>query len=471
LSNPVSVPLNVRELPDSLCAKTATQLGTLLRAFEITAEDLIAAHLDRIDVVNSQVNALVTVNADAAIDRGRELDAMAAKGQFAGPLHGIPIAIKDIFPTAGLRTTYGSRVFADNVPTHDAIHVARLRNAGAIIIGKSNTAEFAYGAQTTNPLFGLTRNPFNLHKTVSGSSGGATASLAAGLSVLADGSDLGGSIRAPAGFAGVVGLRPTSRIVPLEGAALPFDGLNVPGPMGRSVSDVRLMLDAMAGASPLDPLSQGVLPDDDKPLSPDLDGLKLAWCMTPGGAPIHPDVAAALEPAYALLTGLGASVREADPAIGEMVAAQQVFRDWSARAELQELASNHHDDFGVEIQRTLSRANALTVSDLLNAEATRRRAWLKMLDFLKTHDMCVWPTNSQLAYSAEVDVASLELNETPTLVTPALGLPAISIPFGQTPDGITTGLQLIGPRYSDKRLLDVAQVLLDRARNNSSSLF
>ena len=447
----------------NLCAKSAVELAELLRAGELTAVQLVEAHLDRIGAVNRHVNALVTIDEAGALARARELDVIAKAGRFVGPVHGIPLVVKDTFPTAGLRTTYCSRPFADHVPKRDAVHVGRLRAAGAIIIGKTNASEFAYGAQTTNPLFGTSRNPYDLSRTVSGSSGGAAAALSAGLSVLADGSDLGGSIRAPAGFTGVVGLRPTSRIVPLEGSALPFDGLNVPGPMARTVGDARLMLKIMAGPSPEDPLSQGVALDWDRRPAVDLSGLRIAWCLTPSGTPVHPDIVATIEPARDLLQAAGGRVEDADPAIGEMTAAQQTFRDWSARLELGPIGRERRDELGLELQRTLKRADRLTQDDLAVAEGIRRRAWDRMCEFFERYDVMVWPTNCQPAYAADADVADFGLDETPVLATPALGLPVVSIPFGSTHDGLPVGLQLIGRRYADIDLLAVAEFLAHRS--------
>lgn len=448
-----TTPLLAREVPDSLCAQTASELAVLLRSRAISASEVLEAHLDRITAVNPKINALVTLDAEKAMDRARALDDQAAQGRFAGPLHGIPVAIKDIFATQGMRTTFGSRTMAGHVPEQDNIHVARLRAAGAIILGKTNTSEFAYGAQTTNPIFHVTRNPHDPTRTVSGSSGGAAAALAAGLTVLADGSDLGGSIRAPAGFAGVVGLRPTARVVPLQETARPFDNLNVPGPMARSLDDARMMLEVMAGASALDPWSQALAPA--KNLA--VQGLRVAWCLTPGGAPIAPGIAAALRPIRARLDELGAQIVDIDPGLGFMLEAQQVFRDWSARLEIGDGWKRDFDLYGPEMQRTLLRAEALTASDLARSDAARRKGWELMQAFFETYDICVWPTNSQPPYSADADVADLDLNETPTLVTPLLGIPALSVPVGLTSKGFPASIQFIGPRHSDRDILRIAQ--------------
>ncbi|WP_347268589.1 amidase [Paracoccus sp. (in: a-proteobacteria)] len=438
-----------------LCDLDATTLAGLLRARTVSAVEVVTAYLARIEAINPLINALVTVDAAGAMAQAHALDAMADVGHFAGPLHGLPVAVKDIFATANMRTTYGSRLFANHVPSHDAVHVARLRTAGAVIIGKSNTAEFAYGAQTTNPLFGTTRNPHDLQKTVSGSSGGAAAALAAGLVALADGSDLGGSIRAPAGFVGIAGLRPTSRLVPLAGTPMPFDGLNVPGPMARRVADLQLMLSVMAGPSDADPLSQGLAPLVDRRGLAALSGLRFAWCMRPAGTAINARILRALAPARDLLEVAGGSIRDADPDLGDMVVAQQTFRDWSARLGPGTLGQR--DKLGAEMQRTLTRADALCAEDLMRAEAIRARAWARVTAFFQDHDILVWPTNCQPPYGAEADTAKLGIDEAPILMTPALGLPALSIPFGVTEDGLPASLQFIGRRYSDRLLLDVGQ--------------
>ncbi|WP_291732409.1 amidase, partial [Leisingera sp. F5] len=237
-----------------ITALSAEDMTAKLRARDLSARDVLAAHKTQTEARESTVNAFVTLDWDAAEARAAELDAMAASGAFAGPLHGLPVAIKDCFETKGLRTTWGSRSFEAHVPDFDALHVARLRAAGAVITGKSNTPEFTFSGQTSNLVAGTTRNPLNPEKTVAGSSGGAAAALAAHMVALADGSDLGGSTRTPAAWCGVVGYRPTPGLIPYDPNPAPFDGLSVPGPMARTLRDLVLMLEAMQGNTPRQPL-------------------------------------------------------------------------------------------------------------------------------------------------------------------------------------------------------------------------
>lgn len=448
-----AIPLLASDVPDSPCALTATELAPLLRGRAISASVLVHAHLNRIAAIDPRINAVVTVDALTAMERAGELDRQAEQGKFAGPLHGIPVAIKDIFATQGLRTTSGSRTRANHVPKHDAIHVARLRAAGAIILGKTNTSEFAFGAQTTNPLFGVTRNPYDLTRTVSGSSGGSAAALAAGMAVLADGSDLGGSIRAPAGFTGIVGLRPTARVVPLGATALPFESLNTPGPMARSLDDAQLMLQVMAGASSRDPCSVDLTPARLRSIR----GLRVAWCLTPGSTPIDPRIAEVLETVRVRLEEKGAHVVDTDPDLGFMLDAQQTMRDWSALMEIGDGWRQNADDFGPELRRTLMRAEVLSATDLARANAARHEGWRRMQRVFEAYDVCVWPTNSQQPYSADADTGDLVLDETPTLVTPLLGLPALSAPVGLTSAGFPASVQFIGPRHSDLDLIRIAK--------------
>ena len=273
---------------DELCDWTARELVAALHRREISARDVVTAHLARIERINPHVNAIVTLTAERALADAARADERAARGGALEVLHGLPIAHKDLLDTAGIRTTYGSPFYRDHVPTEDALIVTRMRNAGAITIGKTNTPEFGAGSQTFNTLFGATRNPYDLTKTCGGSSGGAAVALACGMVPIADGSDMGGSLRNPAAFCNVVGLRPSPGRVPSPNEWSPFV---VAGPMARSVSDVALLLSVMAGYDPGSPLS--IAEDGARfraPLERNFKGVRVAWWDGLGGLPVEPEI-------------------------------------------------------------------------------------------------------------------------------------------------------------------------------------
>jgi amidase len=281
-----------------LCFTPATELARLIRAKQVSAVEAMQAHLGQIERVNPQVNAIVTLLPERALEGARAADAALARGEPVGPLHGLPIAHKDLVPTAGIRTTWGSPIYADHVPEVDALIVQRLRAAGAITIGKTNTPEFGAGSQTFNAVFGETRNPYDLSKTCGGSSGGAGAALACGMLPIADGSDLGGSLRNPGNFNNVVGLRPSPGRVPAWPTPLPWQPFSVLGPMARTVADVALLLSAIAGPDDRHPISiaePGV--GFRQPLGRDFHGVRVAWAPALGGLPVDPRVTAVLEAA------------------------------------------------------------------------------------------------------------------------------------------------------------------------------
>src|SRR6478672_10850744 len=238
----------------SICGLSAVELERLLRAGELSARDVVGAHVTQIERVNPTVNAIVTMVAEQAMQQARGADEALARGETVGPLHGLPIAHKDLQPTKGIRTTFGSPIYDDFVPTEDSLLVERLRSAGAIVVGKTNTPEFGAGSQTFNPVFGATLNPYDRARTCGGSSGGAAVALATHMLPIADGSDMGGSLRNPASFCGVVGLRPSPGRVPSWPVATAWSTLSVDGPMARTVADVALMLRAIAGPDPRSPV-------------------------------------------------------------------------------------------------------------------------------------------------------------------------------------------------------------------------
>ena len=271
---------------DELCLLPATEQASALRAGSCSARELVAAHLARIERIDPLVNAIVTRTPERALAAADEADRRRARGEDLPPLHGLPIAHKDLQDTAGVRTTYGSPSFRDHVPEADSLLVERLRGAGAIAVGKTNTPEWGAGSHTFNPVFGATCNPWDTTRSAGGSSGGAAVALACRLLPIADGSDLGGSLRNPAAWNGVLGLRPTPGLVPHWPTTAPWVPFAVDGPMARTAGDMALLLGAMAGPDPRAPLSQRApRADFAAPLAADLDGRRVAWSAALGGPP------------------------------------------------------------------------------------------------------------------------------------------------------------------------------------------
>src|SRR5436305_2642172 len=306
-----------------LCATPAVELARLIRTRVLSAAELLAAVLARIESVNPAINAIVTLAAEQAQATAAGLDARAARGDFAGPLHGLPIAVKDLAETAGIRTTYGSPVFASYVPSFDAPHVALLKRAGAVVIGKTNTPEFGAGSQTFNAVFGVTRNPYDPRLTPGGSSGGAAAAVATGMIPFADGSDLAASVRNPASFCGLVGLRTTPGLVPDD----PFDPLGVVGPIARTAPDAALLLAGMCGTDPGLPMARPDRPDDFLGLRPaPLRGLRVAWTFDLGALPVQADVLAVLAACRQSLEDAGCAATDAAPGLADADEVFQVLR-------------------------------------------------------------------------------------------------------------------------------------------------
>ena len=295
-----------------LCEMTAVELAGRLRKKEVSAREVMAAHLARIERVNPKVNAIVTLVAEQAMADAARADDTLARGGTLGVLHGLPVAHKDLVDTAGIRTTRGSPFYRDNVPSHDALIVTRIRAAGRDHVGKTNTPEFGAGSQTFNTVFGATRNPYDLTKTCGGSSGGAAAALACGMLPIADGSDTGGSLRNPAAFCNVVGLRPSPGRVASESTS--WSPLAVAGPMARTVADVALFLSAIAGLDPRCPLS--IQEDGARfraPLEKNLKGVRVAWWRGLGGIPFEPEIRRVVDGNRKVFEDLGCVVEEAEP--------------------------------------------------------------------------------------------------------------------------------------------------------------
>jgi amidase len=438
-----------------LWQRSAVELQGMLARREVSAVDVQSSFLERIEQVNPAVNAIVTLVPERALADAAELD---RERTLRGPLHGLPIAIKDLVDTAGIRTTYGSPLYRDHMPTADAALVRRLRAAGAILIGKTNTPEFGAGSQTFNPVFGATRNPYDLERTAGGSSGGAAAAVAMGMLPFADGSDLGGSLRNPASFCNVVGLRPTPGRVPEPERADLWDPLSVSGPIARTCADAALLLEAMAGGDH-EPLALGSWSAGE--LAADLRGRRIAWSRDVGGLPVDPEVTTALERARPVLEELGCEVVAAEP---DLAGADETFQVLRALGYVR----SHADDVRLrrdEIKETIvwnvEQGLALDPTQIARAQSLRSELYRRTADFLRDYDALALPASLVPPFPVEqewVDEIAGVRQETYvdwmracTRIS-VTAHPAISIPFAFTVDGLPIGLQLVG-RYGDEHNL------------------
>jgi len=450
---------------DDLCFRPATELAGMLRTREISARELLDAHLDRIERFNPALNAVVTLDADGARAAADAADAALAAGADVGPLHGLPVAHKDTHATGGMRTTLGSPLHADDVPLRDELIVARYKAAGTVRVGKTNVPEFAAGSHTFNPVFGVSHNPYRHGLSVGGSSGGAAAALAAGFVPLADGSDMGGSLRNPAGFCNVVGFRPTPGRVPSWPTSLGWSQLSVQGPMGRTVADVALQMSVVAGADPRVPIS---LSDDPAvfaaALPESLTGLRVAWAPDLGGrVTVDPAITAVLASVGSVFEGLGASVEEACP---DLSGADDVFgtlRAWIFDTNFSEISRRTPEKVKESIRWNADMGAKLTGADLARAEQQHTKLYERMVAFFERYDVLLAPTTQVLPFPVELEYPSeiggvpqdnyLEWMRSCTIFS-ATGCPALSVPGGFTADGLPVGLQIVGAPRADRRVLE-----------------
>ncbi|MGB6455073.1 MAG: amidase [Streptosporangiaceae bacterium] len=454
-----------------VCMQSAVAIAEMLRRREVSAREVVSAHVARIEALDPVINAIVTRTFDTALARAAAADDATASGREVGVLHGVPVAHKDLADTAGVRTTYGSPLFATNVPQRDALVVQRMAQAGAISLGKTNVPEFGAGSHTVNAVFGATRNPYHHGRSPGGSSGGAAAALAARLIALADGSDLGGSLRNPASFCNVVGLRPSPGRVPGWPFADVADTLGVAGPMGRTVADAALLLAVLAGPDPRVPLaldqSPPVVTDPAQIralLDRNLTGCRVAWSPDLG-LPVEPEVLAVLAPARQVLADLGCAVTDAAP---DLSGADEVFRTFRAFAFATfraDLVTGHPDLVGPNVTWNVRRGLELTTADLSRATVLRARLAEQITAFFADVDVLACPVSQVAPFDVTLDWVH-EINGQPmqtyldwmasAYLISATGLPAISVPAGFTTAGLPVGLQLVGRRRADWDLLAVA---------------
>jgi len=449
-----------------LCFTDAVDLARMIRTRQVSASELVSAFLGQIERLNPEVNAICTLLPDRASRQAESADRALARGEPIGPLHGLPIAVKDLVETKGIRTTSGSPIYRDFIPDRDALQVERLKAAGAIIIGKTNVPEFGAGSQTFNPIFGATRNPYDLTRTSGGSSGGAAAALACGMLPLADGSDMGGSLRNPASFCNVVGFRPSPGRVPRWPAGLAWSSLPVAGPMARTVRDVAFLLSVMAGPDPRAPLSihePGSI--FSRPLERDFSGTRVAWTPDLGRYPVEPQVIEACERQLGILAELGCQVEEATPDLADADEIFQVLRAWSFAYELKDDLDANRELVKESVIWNIERGLELSGQDVARAEAKRAALYHRVREFMERYEFLVLPVSQVAPFSVETEWVR-EINgvametyidwmATCYAIT-VTELPAISVPCGFTSQGLPVGLQIVGRRHQDFSVLQLA---------------
>jgi len=449
-----------------ICFLPAHELVRRIHARELSALEVMDAHLAQTERVNPAVNAIVTYLPDLARSGAQAVDAALARGDDPGPLAGLPVAHKDLAVTRGIRTTFGSPIYRDFVPDVDAIIVERLKRAGAVTFGKTNTPEFGAGSQTFNPVFGATRNPYDLSKTCGGSSGGAAVALACGMAPIADGSDLGGSLRNPASFCNVVGMRPSAGRVPNWPGFSAWFPLSVVGPMARTVPDTALMLSAIAGPDPRSPISlQEPGSSFARPLARDFKGTRIAWSPDLGGLPVEPEVAEALNAQRRVFADLGCLVVDATPDLSDADEIFRVMRAWNFELCYGQLLRSRRGLMKDTLIWNIEEGARLSGPQLSAAESKRTQLFHRMREFMDDHDFLVAPVAQVLPFDIDVPYVT-EINgirmesyidwmRSCYYIT-VTGSPAISVPCGFSRTGLPVGLQIVGRYRDDFGVLQIA---------------
>jgi amidase len=430
----------------------------------VTAVESVEACLERVNQLNPTLNAIVTLN-PRALEDAAEIDRRIKKGDEPGPLCGLTVGIKDVTPVAGVRTTFGSPIYADHVPAEDALVVRRLREAGAIVLGKTNCPEFAAGANTFNEVFGRTRNPWNTAKSAGGSTGGGAAALATGMIALAEGTDLGGSLRIPAAFCGITGLRPSVGLVPTHPTDWVWDTLQVTGPMARTAEDVALMLQAIAGPSEWSPFA---LPIDGRDFVRGARGarknLRLAYCPDIVGIGVDPGVERICREAAFALQEKGATVEQIEL---DLSAARPAFLSlrglWFVTQMFPRLGMQ--DRFGTNVGNNVRSGLEVTTRDIAAAEAYRNQLWHQFRRFFNDYDHLLTPCVAVPPFPVEQNypdtIAGTPMQTyidwiAPTFVLSLTGLPTASVPAGLDSTGMPVGLQIAGGQFGEEDVLSIA---------------
>lgn len=458
---------------------TARSMLAAVHAGDVSARELLQLHLDRIAEVNPQVNAIVNLDEERALASATAADEEHVRSRREdrqlGALHGLPWAFKDTHEVAGWPTTYGSPLRADHVPEVDELVVARIRAAGAVPLGRTNVPEFAAGSHTFNPLFGTTCNPYDLTRSAGGSSGGAAAALASGMLPLADGSDMGGSLRNPASFCNVVGLRPSVGRVPHWPAANAWETVSVSGPLARTVEDLAVLLSVIAGPDHRVPTAL-TTPGSTyaAPLTGSLSGVRVAVSVDLGGAfVVEEAVSAVVESAGDVLARAGASLGSAYPDLAEAEDTFRTLRAWLFWSTYGDLLAEHPDGFKESLAANIRAGEPLTGADVWRAYEQRTALEARMQEFFADVDVLLMPVSQVTPFPADqeypqaIDGVAMETYldwMRSAYVLSVTGCPAISVPGGFTEAGLPVGVQLVGAPRSERRLLEVAHAFEQATR-------
>ena len=459
--------MNAKEVASpSICFMSTVEMAGLIRTKKLSAREALAEHLKQIERVNPKVNAIVTLVPEMAADAAAKADEMQARGEKLGPLHGLPVAHKDLLETRGIRTTFGSPLFKDYVPADDDIVVERMRRAGAITIGKTNTPELGAGSQTFNTIFGATFNPYDLTKTCGGSSGGAAVSLACGLAPVVSGSDTGGSLRNPAAFCNVVGFRPSIGRVPNPKAAFAWSTLSTSGCLGRSAGDLAYVLSTIAGPDPRAPLSIHE-PGETfrRPLDRSFKGVRVAFFKDLGGVPFDPRVLLVVNGHRKTFESLGCIVEETEPDFAPAEISFRILRAWSsANSGVSDLRA-HPEAFKDTLKGEIEDGLRLTGMDVARAETAHGQLWRSFQGLLEKYEYFVLPTTQlppfdvQTPYPTEIAgvkfTSYIDWMKSCWYIS-ATGNPAASVPGGFTPEGLPVGVQIVGRDKEDFSVLQMA---------------
>lgn len=451
-----------------LCYLPATELAILIAEKQLSPVEVLQAFLERIVQVNPAINAVCTVAAEQAMMAAETAEAVVMRGEELAPLHGVPVAVKDLTLTAGIRTTFGSEIYSRFVPEEDAAVVQRLKAAGAIIFCKTNTPEFGAGANTFNNVFGITRNPWNPALTPAGSSGGSAAALAVGLTPFATGSDLAGSLRTPASFCGVIGLRPTPNRISDYPATNPWQQLSVEGPMARTVADAALLFSVMSGYDERLPLSIASDPAEflQAVVQPELRGWRVAWSPDLGFAPVDSEVVEICHQAAQIFGNeLGCQLEEASPDLHDAPEIFQTLRAAAMAGRFAQLLPRWREKMQPNLVWNIEKGVKLSATEVSRAEIARGALWQRARRFFESHDLLLTPAAATLPFPVEVisppEIAGRVMDNYVdwlgiTYGITVAGLPAIVVPCGLSKEGLPVGLQIVGRSLGEAAILRAA---------------